>query len=325
MDSSKKQKKEDAGNASPDDGPKDTLEGKNPAMIKCKEKRKDLYKKFKKLKKADRKKRRETNKREAEAMAGEEGPVRKQPKTIDNQRLPEETFVEADDEEVVNDEATDELANYFSGQRPKILVTTSQKAVSQLTYKFCEELINMMPDADFYDRKKYTVKEITEYAKKLNFTDMIIINEDRKIPNAMLLSHLPDGPTAHFKLTSIKMGKQIKNHARQTNHRPELILNNFNTRLGHRVGRMFAVLFPQNPEFLGRQVVTFHNQRDFIFFRQHRYIFKDGKKVGLQEIGPRFTLKLRSLQAGTFDSKFGEFEFVHNRKQLETHRRRFLL
>lgn len=43
-----------------------------------------------------------------------------------------------------------------------------------------------------------------------------------------------------------------------------------------------------------------------------RYIFKDGKKVGLQEIGPRFTLKLRSLQKGTFDSKFGEFEFVHN-------------
>lgn len=41
-----------------------------------------------------------------------------------------------------------------------------------------------------------------------------------------------------------------------------------------------------------------------------RYIFKNEKKVGIQELGPRFTLKLRSLQKGTFDSKFGEYEWV---------------
>lgn len=46
--------------------------------------------------------------------------------------------------------------------------------------------------------------------------------------------------------------------------------------------------------------------RNFLF----RYIFKNEKKVGIQELGPRFTLKLRSLQKGTFDSKFGEYEWV---------------
>jgi len=35
-------------------------------------------------------------------------------------------------------------------------------------------------------------------------------------------------------------------------------------------------LLPKQPEFKGRQVVTLHNQRDFIFFRRHRYVFKDG-------------------------------------------------
>lgn len=55
-----------------------------------------------------------------------------------------------------------------------------------------------------------------------------------------------------------------------TEHYPEVILNNFTTRLGHSIGRMFAALFPQNPQFLGRQVATFHNQRDFVFFRFHR-------------------------------------------------------
>ena len=59
----------------------------------------------------------------------------------------------------------------------------------------------------------------------------------------------------------------MQGHGRPSTHKPELILNNFDTRLGHRVGRMFASLFCQDPNFRGRRAVTFHNQRDFIFFR----------------------------------------------------------
>ena len=33
--------------------------------------------------------------------------------------------------------------------------------------------------------------------------------------------------------------------------------------------------------------------------------------MGLQELGPKFTLKLRWLQKGTFDTKFGEYEWIH--------------
>lgn len=75
-------------------------------------------------------------------------------------------------------------------------------------------------------------------------------------------------------------------------------MNGFVTRLGHTVGRLFQTLFPPMPEFQGRQVVTLHNQRDFLFFRRHRYAFRSVEKVQLQEIGPRFTLKLRSLKKG---------------------------
>lgn len=56
---------------------------------------------------------------------------------------------------------------------------------------------------------------------------------------------------------------------------------------------MFMSLFPQQPEFEGRSAVTFHNQRDYIFFRRHRYIFHNQKRVGLQELGPRFTVRRR--------------------------------
>ena len=34
---------------------------------------------------------------------------------------------------------------------------------------------------------------------------------------------------------------------------------------------MLACLFPHDPNFKGRRVVTFHNQRDYIFFRHHRF------------------------------------------------------
>ena len=73
--------------------------------------------------------------------------------------------------------------------------------------------------------------------------------------------------------------------------------------------------------------------------RHHRYIFEEKESKAkqdakqqpaavvqsrLQELGPRFTLKLLSLQKGTFDSKYGEFEWVH-KKEMDTSRRRFHL
>ena len=50
--------------------------------------------------------------------------------------------------------------------------------------------------------------------------------------------------------------------------------------------------------------MTLHNQRDFVFFRHHRYVFEQDErgrevKATLQELGPRFTLKLKSLQPGS--------------------------
>ena len=45
----------------------------------------------------------------------------------------------------------------------------------------------------------------------------------------------------------------------------------------------------------------------------------------VQEIGPRFTLKLQSLQKGTFDRKGGEFEWVLKPGEQDTSRRKFQL
>ena len=48
---------------------------------------------------------------------------------------------------------------------------------------------------------------------------------------------------------------------------------------------------------------------------------KQGNKARLQEIGPSFTLKLRSLQTGTFDSSRGEYEWITPKDAHEAKRR----
>jgi ribosome production factor 1 len=79
----------------------------------------------------------------------------------------------------------------------------------------------------------------------------------------------------------------------------------------------------------------------------HRYIFEggeeidDGKqddvvkrkkpakkatkpvRVRMQELGPRFTLKLKYLLAGTFDTSFGEYEFIRRKAVADLSRHRF--
>ncbi|NXW26679.1 RPF1 factor, partial [Phaetusa simplex] len=301
--------------------------------IKNKQRRHFMFLRWKQQQRKEKLAAKKKRRKEREAL-GDKAPPKAVPKTIENQRVYDETTVDPNDEEVAFDEATDEFAPYFNRQTvPKILITTSDRPRGR-TVRFCEQLSTVIPNSHVYYRRGLALKRIIPQCIARDFTDLIVINEDRKIPNGLVLSHLPDGPTAHFRMSSVRLLCSSHSYLllsfqrtgkEPTEHVPEVILNNFTTRLGHSVGRMFASLFPHDPQFIGRQVATFHNQRDYIFFRFHRYIFKSEKKVGIQELGPRFTLKLRSLQKGTFDSKFGEYEWIHKRREMDTSRRKFHL
>ncbi|KAK3602382.1 hypothetical protein CHS0354_026270 [Potamilus streckersoni] len=301
-----------------------TIPAPNISRIKNKKLRSEAYRQMKREKKKMKIKERKRKQMEAEAM-GDKAPPKKVQRTIENTRVYDETMVNPQDEEVAVDEAQDEMASYFNRETiPKILITTCDRP-GQRTNKFCKELKKVIPNSHLYYRRGLDLKKIIPQALSRDFTDLLVVNENRKIPNGLVISHLPDGPTVHFKMSGVRLTTELKRAGELTGHQPEIILNNFNTRLGHSVGRMLACLFPHDPEFHGRRVVTFHNQRDFIFFRHHRYVFRNAKKVGLQELGPRFTLKLRTLQKGSFDSKFGEYEWVHKRHEMETSRRKFFL
>ncbi|KAG7885862.1 hypothetical protein KL938_000894 [Ogataea parapolymorpha] len=237
------------------------------------------------------------------------------PNTIENMRVYDETI----NTEL---EGEDDFAEYFTNREkePKILITTSPHA-KKAAYKFASTLMEIIPNSSFVKRKReYTMKDMSEYCSNRDFTHLIVINEDKKVVNGITFIHLAQGPTFYFSISSLRDRKQIVGHGNSTEHIPELILNNFTTRLGQTVGRLFQSLLPHKPEIQGRQVITLHNQRDYIFFRMHRYVFKNEEKVGLQELGPQFTLKLRRVQRGIKE----EIDWEH-RPDMDKEKKKFYL
>ncbi|KAK5076690.1 Ribosome production factor 1 [Lithohypha guttulata] len=215
---------------------------------------------------------------------------------------------------------------------PKILVTTS---INSTLHHEAEVLVNLLPNSKYVRRSshryghKFSVREIAAFAAKREYTTLAVLEEDMKKPSGLVVVHLPVGPTFHFTITNWYEGKAIPGHGRPTSHIPELILNNFTTPLGLLTAHLFRSMYPSTPELQGRQVVTLHNQRDFIFLRKHRYVFRekremeksvvgaDGKEMkgaegiraGLQELGPRLTLKLRRVDKGIQRASGQEWEW----------------
>lgn len=215
---------------------------------------------------------------------------------------------------------------------PKILITTSLN--SNLHHE-AQLLTTLFPHSVYIPRSahryshKFSVREICSFASNRSYTAVMVLKEDQKKPTGLTFVHLPHGPTFHFSLSNWVEGKKLPGHGNPTDHTPELILNNFRTPLGLLTAHLFRTMFPPQPELQGRQVVTLHNQRDYIFLRRHRYVFRerrpteknvigpDGKEVkgvegiraGLQELGPRFTMKLRRVDKGIQRASGQEWEW----------------
>ncbi|KAI2469190.1 Brix-domain-containing protein [Annulohypoxylon bovei var. microspora] len=204
---------------------------------------------------------------------------------------------------------------------PQVLVTTN---LNSTLHDQARLICTLFPHSTYIPRSshkygyKYSVREICKFAGNRGFSTVMLLREDQKKLIGLDMVHLPSGPTFHFSISNWVEGKKLPGHGNPTNHYPELLLNNFKTPLGVLTARLFQSLWPKTPELQGRQVVTLHNQRDYIFLRRHRYVFRDkrateksvvgadGKELkgvesirtGLQELGPRATLKLRRIDKG---------------------------
>lgn len=237
--------------------------------------------------------------------------------------------------DLVPDSLASKFPSLFSSTPPlppKILITTS---INSVLHDQAQLLTSLFPNSVYIRRTahahafKYSIREIAKFASNRNFTALVVLEEWSKKPSGLVVVNLPVGPTFHFTIRNWVEGKKLVGHGTPTDHGPELILNNFRTPLGLLTAHMFRTLFPIMPQLEGRQVVTMHNQRDYIFVRRHRYVFREkrdteksvvgadgevmkgaeGIRAGLQELGPRFTLKLRRIDKGIQRASGQEWEW----------------
>eukprot|EP00618_Florenciella_parvula_P007572 CAMPEP_0119529184 /NCGR_PEP_ID=MMETSP1344-20130328/43227_1 /TAXON_ID=236787 /ORGANISM="Florenciella parvula, Strain CCMP2471" /LENGTH=274 /DNA_ID=CAMNT_0007568745 /DNA_START=170 /DNA_END=991 /DNA_ORIENTATION=- len=195
----------------------------------------------------------------------------------------------------------------FAGTRdPKICVTTSRDPSSRLK-QFAKEVKLMLPNSQRVNRGNHKVPELVDVCRQSDFTDIVLVQETRGEPDGLLVCHLPFGPTAFFTLSNCVQRHDIEGVAPMSEAAPHIILNDFETTLGKRVGNVLRCMFPV-PKPDSKRVVTFSNEDDYISFRHHVYE-KQGKEVVLKEVGPRFEMQLYKLRLGTLEQTEADDEW----------------
>jgi U3 small nucleolar ribonucleoprotein protein IMP4 len=217
----------------------------------------------------------------------------------------------ADDELALDDEYA-----ALSGIRdPRLLVTTSRDPSSRLS-TFAKEVRLLLPTAIRLNRGNLVLANLVDSAKAADLTDMLLLHEHRGTPTAITISHMPHGPTASFSLHNVVLRADLPNSVRGTvsESYPHLIFEGFSTTLGKRTVKILQHLFPprESGAKTGNRVVTFKNIEDSIEVRHHVFVRTGHQSVELAEVGPRMTMRLFEIRAGTLENKDGDVEWHLN-------------
>ncbi|KAH9825334.1 anticodon-binding protein [Melampsora americana] len=193
---------------------------------------------------------------------------------------------------------------------PKILITTSRNPSSKLL-QFSKEMRLIFPNAHRVNRGTYVMGEIAAACRANAITDLLIIHEHRGIPDALVVSHFPHGPTVLFTLHNVVLRHDVPSGSTSTvsEQYPHLVFDGFGTKLGSRIMSVLKYLFPV-PKEDSKRVMTFSNQADFISFRHHVFVKTSHKEVQLAEVGPRFDLRPYEIRQGTLEQKEADQEWV---------------
>lgn len=245
------------------------------------------------------------------------------PQTVRNDALFLQKALDWDDggaEGIVSHE--DDEYRWAGVEDPKIVVTTSRDPSSRLK-QFAKELRLVFPNAQRINRGNYEMKQLISACRSNDVTDFIVTHETRGEPDGIIISHLPYGPTAYFTILNTVMRHDIPDIGTMSEAYPHLIFHNFKSRLGKRLMNILKYLFPV-PKDDSRRVITFANQDDYISFRHHLYKKVEGN-IELQEIGPRFEMKLYEIKLCTLDEEAaGDVEWTLRPYMNTARKRQFL-
>lgn len=152
---------------------------------------------------------------------------------------------------------------------PKIVITTSRNPSSRLC-QFAKEVRFLFPNAQRMNRGNLILKDLIELGRAQQLTDLVLLHETRGEPDALIVCHLPLGPTAYFALSNVVMRHDVAEMLRHEHQNspdaalpplseayPHVIFEgSFQSRLGMRVKNMLRFLFPV-PKPDSKRIVAF--------------------------------------------------------------------
>ncbi|KAK2197034.1 bifunctional Brix domain/PD-(D-E)XK endonuclease-like domain superfamily/U3 snoRNP protein-Ribosome production factor 1/Exonuclease V [Babesia duncani] len=182
----------------------------------------------------------------------------------------------------------------FAGiKEPKVMITTSRNPSGRLS-QFAKEMRLLIPNSERLNRGSYILKDLVNFCKTKDVSDIILLYEHRGEPNALIVCHLPHGPTAYFQLSQVVLRHDLpEKPPAMSEAYPHLIFHNFTSKLGERLSGILKHLFPPAiPDNV--RVLSFVNKGDRIHFRHHIWSggskkvqeedIDDGKQIMLSEI-----------------------------------------
>ncbi|KAI5477254.1 hypothetical protein MNV49_006550 [Pseudohyphozyma bogoriensis] len=193
---------------------------------------------------------------------------------------------------------------------PRVLITTSRDPSSKLA-QFAKEMRLCIPNSTRINRGNYVMKELADACRTNGITDLIVLHEHRGIPDALMLSHFPHGPTVLFTLTGVVLRHSLANVQGSTvsEQYPHLIFEGFGSGLGKRVRDVLKFVFPV-PKEESKRTMSFINEGDFISFRHHVFVKTSHKEVQLAEVGPRFEMRPYEIKQGTIEQTEADVEWA---------------
>jgi U3 small nucleolar ribonucleoprotein protein IMP4 len=119
------------------------------------------------------------------------------------------------------------------------------------------------------------MNDLSTACRSNDITDLLIIHEHRGVPDALIVSHFPYGPTVYFTLHNVQLRHDIADYKESTvsEQYPHLVFEGFSSALGARVRDVLKYLFPPGVKEDAKRVMTFANQSDIISFRWDLLLF----------------------------------------------------
>ncbi|EHY66415.1 ribosome production factor 1 [Nematocida ausubeli] len=187
----------------------------------------------------------------------------------------------------------------------QVIITSSNSKLTHETKELLLDIEGLFPGATPIPRKnrkfsQFLKEEVTEKEAMIIRLDQVDCSYRR------LLFIKKDAEnnltTSTYSIVAYTLSRRL-NGAVDSGHMPELSITNFDdTENDLRFIKDIEDAYStEDPDFEGRQVVSFTKKRGFILCRKHRYIIRlpeDSTKdetVRLDEIGPRLSLKLQTV------------------------------